>query len=39
VDTALRPVIDRTFSREQIRDAHALADSGHKRGAVIVRVG
>lgn len=35
---ALQPVIDRTFSLEQIRDAHALVDSGRKRGAVIVRV-
>ncbi|MDC0669376.1 zinc-binding dehydrogenase [Nannocystis radixulma] len=35
---ALRPVIDRTFSLEQIRDAHALVDSGRKRGAVVVRV-
>ncbi|MBZ5713819.1 NAD(P)-dependent alcohol dehydrogenase [Nannocystis pusilla] len=35
---ALRPVIERTFSLEQIRDAHALVDAGHKRGAVVVRV-
>nr|WP_276599487.1 zinc-binding dehydrogenase [Nannocystis sp. SCPEA4] len=35
---ALRPVIDRTFSLEQICDAHALVDSGHKRGAVVVRM-
>lgn len=35
---ALRPVIDHTFSLEQIRDAHARVDSGRKRGAVVVQV-
>jgi NADPH:quinone reductase-like Zn-dependent oxidoreductase len=36
---ALRPVIDRTFSLDQITEAHALVDSGRKRGAVVVGVG
>jgi NADPH:quinone reductase-like Zn-dependent oxidoreductase len=35
----LRPVIDRTFPLDQIADAHALVDSGRKRGAVVVEVG
>lgn len=33
---ALRPVVGATFPFDRIRDAHHLADSGHKRGAVVV---
>ena len=32
----LRPVIDRAVPFERIVEAHALVDSGHKRGAVVV---
>jgi NADPH:quinone reductase-like Zn-dependent oxidoreductase len=35
---ALRPVIDRTFAFDQIVSAHALVDSGRKRGAVVVTI-
>jgi NADPH:quinone reductase-like Zn-dependent oxidoreductase len=34
----LRPVIDATFPLERIAEAHALVDSGRKRGAVVVTV-
>jgi NADPH:quinone reductase-like Zn-dependent oxidoreductase len=33
---AFRPVISRRFSLDQIVEAHRLADTGHKRGNVIV---
>lgn len=33
---ALRPVLGATFPLDQIARAHTLADSGHKRGAVVV---
>lgn len=32
----LRPVIDRIYSFEQIIDAHKYADSGHKKGSVVI---
>ena len=32
----LRPVIDRVYSLDEIRDAHAYVDTGRKRGSVIV---
>lgn len=32
------PVIDRVYSIDQIREAHAYVDQGHKRGNVVVRV-
>jgi len=35
----LKPVLDRTFPLDQIAEAHALVDSGRKRGAVVVEVG
>jgi NADPH:quinone reductase-like Zn-dependent oxidoreductase len=35
---AIRPVIGASFPFSEIRAAHALADSGHKRGSVIVRM-
>jgi NADPH:quinone reductase-like Zn-dependent oxidoreductase len=34
----LKPVIDSRFPLERIADAHALVDTGHKRGAVVVTV-
>jgi NADPH:quinone reductase-like Zn-dependent oxidoreductase len=34
----LRPVVDRTFPLNRIAEAHALVDSGRKRGAVVVEV-
>lgn len=38
-DGAVRPVVDRCFALEQIREAHRYVDRGHKRGNVVVRVG
>lgn len=35
----LRPVIDRSYPLERMRDAHAYVDAGHKRGNVVVTVG
>lgn len=35
-DGAIRPVIDRLLPLEQISAAHALVDSGRKRGAVVL---
>jgi NADPH:quinone reductase-like Zn-dependent oxidoreductase len=35
---AIRPVIDRTYAIEQIREAHAYVDTKRKRGAVVVTV-
>lgn len=32
------PVIDRIFSLNEIRDAHRLVESRHKRGNVIVSI-
>jgi NADPH:quinone reductase-like Zn-dependent oxidoreductase len=34
----LKPVIDRTLPLERIVEAHALVDSGRKRGSVVVTV-
>lgn len=36
---ALKPVIDRTYPLEQVREAHAYVDAGHKRGNVILSIG
>jgi alcohol dehydrogenase len=36
---ALRPVIDRTFTLDDIVAAHRFVEEGHKRGNVIVTVG
>ncbi len=35
----LRPVIDRVFPLEQIRQAHEASESGHVRGKIVVRIG
>jgi len=35
---AYRPVVGKALPFAQIREAHALAGSGHKRGAVVVRL-
>jgi NADPH:quinone reductase-like Zn-dependent oxidoreductase len=34
----LKPVIDRSYTLDQIADAHRYVDTGHKRGSVVVRV-
>jgi NADPH:quinone reductase-like Zn-dependent oxidoreductase len=35
---ALKPVIDRTYSLDEIVEAHRYVEEGHKRGNVIVRL-
>jgi NADPH:quinone reductase-like Zn-dependent oxidoreductase len=35
---ALKPVIDRTYSLEDIVEAHRTVDTGHKKGSVVVTV-
>lgn len=34
----LQPVVDRTFSLDNIQEAHAYVGEGHKRGSVIVKM-
>jgi NADPH:quinone reductase-like Zn-dependent oxidoreductase len=34
----IRPVIDRTYTLDDIVDAHRYVDMGHKRGNVIISV-
>ena len=34
----LKPVVDRTFSLDNIQEAHAYVEKGHKRGSVIVKM-
>jgi NADPH:quinone reductase-like Zn-dependent oxidoreductase len=38
-DGKLKPVIDKTYTLEEIAEAHQHVQDGHKRGAVVVRVG
>jgi len=33
-----KPVIDRTYALEQIADAHAYVDKGHKKGSIIINI-
>jgi NADPH:quinone reductase-like Zn-dependent oxidoreductase len=35
---AIRPVIDRSFRLEEIREAHRYVEAGHKRGNVILSI-
>lgn len=37
-DGGIRPVIDRSFTLDQIVEAHRLVDTGRKRGSVVVTV-
>lgn len=34
----LKPVIDRTYALDEVRDAHRYVDKGHKRGNVVIKV-
>lgn len=36
---ALKPVTDKTYSFDEIVDAHRYVDNGHKKGSVVVTVG
>ena len=34
---SIKPIIEATFTLDQIKDAHARIDKGHKRGNFIVK--
>jgi NADPH:quinone reductase-like Zn-dependent oxidoreductase len=34
----LKPVIDRCYPLEQTAEAHRYADTGHKRGSVVITI-
>ena len=36
---AFKPLIDSTYPLENVAEAHACVDTGHKRGSVVVTVG
>jgi NADPH:quinone reductase-like Zn-dependent oxidoreductase len=33
-----RPVIDRAYDLDEVAEAHAYVDGGHKRGNVVLRI-